>query len=228
MLSLERFRLILLLSFHSAAALIFSIPLLGAEAPAPEKWKHDIKAFETLDRLYPPPKDPILFVGSSSIRLWDLERYFPVHTVINRGFGGSQIADSVYYADRIILPYRPRTIVFYAGENDIAAGKTPEQAFQDFKSFAEKVRSSLPLTPILYIGMKPSPLRWELYPQMQEANRLIQKYTSQKRAMKFIDMSPHMLGQDGQPRIELFRKDNLHLNDQGYEIWTQVIKAHLN
>ncbi len=107
-------------------------------------------------------KGGILFVGSSSIVRWDVAKWFPNMPVLNRGFGGSQIADSVHFAERIIVPYRPRTIVFYAGDNDLASGKTPEQVLADFKAFVSKVRASSPEAKIIYVGIKPSIKRWSL------------------------------------------------------------------
>jgi len=125
------------------------------------KWETDIAAFEASDRTNRPPKSPLVFVGSSSIRLWKtLAQDFPKHHVVNRGFGGSEISDSVQFADRIVIPYRPRLIVMYAGGNDIHNGKSPETVFNDFKAFVAKVHALLPKTRIAYISIAPNPARW--------------------------------------------------------------------
>ena len=138
-----------------------SLPLfVRAQEQQPAPFENEIKAFEQSDKTNPPPKDAVLFVGSSSIRLWKtLEQDMPGMKVINRGFGGSQVEHSVRYADRIVLPYRPKLIVFYAGDNDIAAGKTPNRVLEDFKAFVAKVKTALPNTKILYVSIRPSVAR---------------------------------------------------------------------
>jgi lysophospholipase L1-like esterase len=191
------------------------------------RWERDIAAYEAKDRQNPPSKDGILFVGSSSIRLWDVRKSFPDLPVINRGFGGSQIADSVAFADRIVIPYRPRVIVFYAGDNDLASGKSPEQAAADFKAFLGKVRASLPTTRVVYVAIKPSISRWKLIDKVRQANALIAAEAKKDRLAVFVDVEPPMLGADGKPRPELFQKDGLHLNQEGYKLWTSLVRPHL-
>ncbi len=130
---------------------------VAAQKSPSERWEKDIRKFEAADKASPPPQGGVLFIGSSSIRMWvTLARDFPEHKVINRGFGGSQIADSVYYAERIVFPYKPRLIVMRAGGNDIAAGKTPDQVAADFRAFVEKVRAKLPETRICYMSLAPT------------------------------------------------------------------------
>jgi lysophospholipase L1-like esterase len=206
--------------------------LLAQTNPAESKWEADIKIFEASDKTNPPPKGAILFVGSSSIRLWkSLAQDFPEHKVINRGFGGSQLADSVAFADRIVIPYRPEMVLLYGGDNDIAAGKPPEQVFADFKSFVQKVYAKLPGVPVAYISIKPSIVRWQLVDKIKAANRMIEVYSITRknpRLIIFIDVFTPMLGTDGEPRKELFISDGLHLNAKGYELWTSVIKPYLN
>jgi lysophospholipase L1-like esterase len=210
-------------------------PMAGAQATAPatrpagpERWEQAIAAFETLDRASAPPQEAILFIGSSSIRGWRLEKHFPDLPVINRGFGGSQIEDSVHFAHRIVLPYRPRTIVFYAGENDIAAGKTPEQVAGDFERFTSIVRSELPDTRIVFLGLKPSPSRWKLIEQFRQTNALIRQFVQAQERMRFVDVEPAMLDERGRPREELFLKDMLHMTPAGYEVWTGLVRPHLH
>jgi lysophospholipase L1-like esterase len=197
------------------------------EQPKPDRWEPAIRRFEELDKKQPPPKDGILFLGSSSIVGWDVKKSFPDLTVLNRGFGGSQVADSVRYADRIVLPYRPRVIVFYAGDNDIAAGKTPQQVLADFQSLVRKVRAALPTTRIVYVAIKPSLARWRLIEKMRQANRLIQAEAQTDPQLAFVDVDRPMIGPDGKPRPELFKKDGLHLNDQGYRLWSELVRPHL-
>lgn len=188
----------------------------------------EINAFTASDATNPPPRSAILFIGSSSIRLWKtLARDFPELRVINRGFGGSQVIDSVNYADRIVFPYKPSHIVMYAGGNDINAKKSPQQVFADFKTFVAKVHAELPRTKISYISIAPNPARWSQIVQVREANRLIEEFTRTDARLAYIDTFSHMLGPDGQPRPEIFVDDRLHMNPKGYVIWTEVVGKHL-
>jgi lysophospholipase L1-like esterase len=200
---------------------------LGRSEPAPSRWEPTIAAFEAQDRENPPPAEGILFLGSSSIRMWDVKKWFPDLPVINRGFGGSQIADSVEFADRIVLPCRPKVIVFYAGDNDTAAGKTPEQITGDFKMLVQKVHKALPKTRIVVLAIKPSAKRWQFIERVRETNRLIRAQTEKDPRLVFVDVEPPMLGADGKPRAELFLADGLHLNAEGYALWTSLVRPHL-
>jgi lysophospholipase L1-like esterase len=192
------------------------------------QWENDIKAFEAADAEQMPPKKAILFIGSSSIRMWtDIAKDFPAKKVINRGFGGSQIVDSTYFADRIVIPYKPKMIVLYAGDNDLQDGLSPEQVLADYKAFVEKVRGKLPKVKIAFISIKPSPSRAALLPQVVAANELIRTYSAEEPRMMFIDIYTPMLGPDGQPRKELFVADMLHLNRQGYDIWKEAVAPYL-
>jgi lysophospholipase L1-like esterase len=146
---------------------------------------------------------------------------------LNRGFGGSHLADSAHYADRIVTPYRPRAVVVYAGDNDLAAGKTPEQVRDAYREFVTKVRAKLPTVPIIYIGIKPSPSRWKLADKAQVANRLITEAQRGDSAQRFVDVWGPMLGADGQPRAELFLADKLHMNEKGYKVWAEMLKPLL-
>jgi lysophospholipase L1-like esterase len=208
--------------FATVMAASFAMRSLAAEEK-PHKFEADIKRFEAQDQKSPPPAHPVLFVGSSSIRIWNVAKSFPDLTVLNRGFGGSQIADSVYFADRIVIKYKPRAIVFYAGDNDLAAGKTPEQLFEDFKQFVAKVHAALPKTPIVFISIKPSIARWKLIDQGREANKLIAAMAADDPLLKFIDVGPAMLDAEGKPRADLFLPDGLHMNATGYELWTSLL-----
>jgi lysophospholipase L1-like esterase len=194
----------------------------------PQRWEKDIAAFEKADRDNPPEKGGIVFVGSSSIRLWTtLAQDFPQHRVLNRGFGGSQMPDSVHFADRIVLPYEPRMVVVYAGGNDINAKRTPEQVAADFRTFVEKVRAKLPATEIAYISIAGNPARWAQVEQVKAANAMIEQYCRETPGLKFINVFPHMLGPDGLPRPEIFREDRLHMNAEGYRLWTRIVRDYL-
>lgn len=192
------------------------------------KWAAEIAAFEASDATNPPPTKAIVFVGSSSIRYWKtLARDFPKHKVINRGFGGSYLSDSVRFADRIVIPYKPKLIVMYAGGNDINAGRTPESVFHDFKAFVAKVHAALPSTRIAYISIAPNPARWSQVEKVKAANALVAEFARRQRKVEYIDVFSHMLGPDGMPRPEIFSADRLHMNERGYELWTRIIKRHL-
>lgn len=197
-------------------------PVFADEAS--KKWEKDIAAFEAKDKENPPEKGAIVFVGSSSIRFWTtVAEDFPHHRVINRGFGGSQITDSVEFADRIVIPYAPRMVVMYAGGNDLNAGKPPEQVFTDFKAFEQKVHHALPDTEIAYISSAPNPKRWAQVENVKALNKSIAEYCAATPKTKFIDVFPAMLGPDGLPKPDIFRPDRLHMVDKGYRLWTEIV-----
>ncbi|MGH8216061.1 MAG: SGNH/GDSL hydrolase family protein [Rhodanobacteraceae bacterium] len=156
-----------------------------------------------------------------------LARDFPGVPTINRGFGGSAIADSTQYANRIVIPYRPRVIVMYAGDNDIAEGCTPRQVLEEFKAFVARVRSELPKVTIVYISIKPSIALWTLWPQMREANGKIARWTRTQKRVAFVDVATSMLGADWKPRPGLFRDDGLHMTPAGYAIWVEALEPIL-
>jgi len=207
----------------------FSTPTVRAQTnSAPSKWEAEIRAFEAADRTNPPPRNAIVFAGSSSIRLWKtLAQDFPEYKVINRGFGGSQIADSVDVAERLILPCHPRMVVLYAGDNDIAAGKPPEQVAGDFTAFVRKIQAASPRARIAFLSIKPSPARWQFIEKIQTANQRIEAFCRRDERLVYIDVFNPMIGGDGKPRAELFVEDKLHLNPAGYALWTELIKPRL-
>lgn len=192
------------------------------------RWEKDIAAFEASDKTNPPPKGAILFIGSSSIRMWkSLAQDFPQHQVINRGFGGSQVADSTYFAERIALPYEPRLIVIYAGGNDINSKKTPERVFANFQAFVAKIHAKLPETRIAYISIAPNPARWAQIEQIKSANKMIEDFTKTNPKLAFINVFPAMLGEDGLPKPDIYLPDKLHMNTNGYAIWRKVVEPYL-
>jgi lysophospholipase L1-like esterase len=199
-----------------------------AAKPPSEKWEKEIQAFEAADKKQPPPEGAILFIGASGIRMWKtLAEDFPDLKVINRGFGGSEMADSAYFADRIVVPYKPRLIVVQAGGNDINNGKSPEQVLADFQAFVEKVRAKLPDVRIAYLSMNPSPSRWAQREKQRKGNQLVKDYIAAGKNLDYIDFWGAMLGPDGQPREDLFIQDRLHNNAAGYKIRADVVRPHL-
>ncbi|MDZ4784122.1 MAG: SGNH/GDSL hydrolase family protein [Planctomycetia bacterium] len=199
----------------------------SAEPLDPQRWEEDIQRFEAQDQKEMPAPGGVLFVGSSSIVRWNLEEAFPELKAINRGFGGSEVADSLHFADRIILPYRPRTIVFYAGDNDIANGKSAEQVAKDFARLAAKIHEGLPEARLLFLAIKPSRARWELIDVQREANRLVAAQAEGADFLRFVDLASPLLGDDGLPREDLFEDDKLHINAAGYEVWNALLCAKL-
>jgi len=217
-----------LLVLFLCARLILPQRLPAQSTNAGGRFEASIRAFEEQDRQQPPPQGAILFVGSSSIRLWDLGRDFPGLPVLNRGFGGSEMEDVLYYMDRIVLPYRPKVIVLYEGDNDLARGKSPEQIRAQIEAFIQRVRAQLPGTRIIILGVKPSLSRWALIDRIRITNRLIEQLARQYSTVTFVDLEPVMLGSDGKPRPELFQEDGLHLNRHGYEIWASLLRPLLS
>lgn len=200
-------------------------PLLACagEERSPQRFESDIQRFEAKDKENPPPKEGILFTGSSTIRMWKVEQSFPGLPVFNRGFGGSTYADLNYYMPRVIFPYAPRLIVIYTGDNDLANGATVQTVFNDFKEVMEGVHKHLPQTRILLIGIKPGKARWALWGKAQETNALFQQYAEQNPFITYVDCGKVLLGQDGLPKKDLFLEDGLHLNDTGYAEWNKII-----
>ncbi len=192
----------------------------------PQPFENEIRAFERQDSVSPPPANPIVFVGSSSIRFWSsLAQDFPGKPVLNRGFGGSELSDVIRYSDQIITKYKPRQIILYAGENDVATGKkTGKETYERFVMLFKYVRFKLPNVPFVFISIKPSPSRRQYAPEMDEANRLIESYLKKEENARFVDIRPAMLGPNGQPIPALFRSDSLHMLPAGYERWTEVLR----
>lgn len=225
------FRSIRTLVLAFAAALLLPNLAWSADTNAPPhaRWEKFIAEYEAADQTNPPPKDAVVFIGSSSIRRWTTApEQFPHHRVIMRGFGGSQLSDSVAFAHRIVIPYQPRLVLIYAGDNDINSGKTPERVLADFQAFVAKVHAALPETRIGYISIKPSPSRMKHFEQFKTANRLIREYVATNEKLLYVDVFTPTLGSDGQPRADLFVKDMLHLNEAGYKLWAGIVMPVLD
>ncbi|MCC6361209.1 MAG: hypothetical protein IT450_20915 [Phycisphaerales bacterium] len=208
-----------------AASQVAAATQPASQPRGPQRWESAIAAFEAYDRKNTPPKDAVLFVGSSSIVNWPTAASFKDWTVLNRGFGGSTFAELNAFVARIVTPYRPRAIIVYSGDNDAAAGKSAREIADDFTEFTRLVRKDLPDTPIFVLSIKPSPSRWKLWPTMKEANALIEGTCKTGRRLHYVDVAAPLLGTGGEPRAEFYLEDKLHLSPAGYEIWTSRVAA---
>lgn len=219
----------------TAASLILTVIAGHASAtlPPPQArppFYEDIQAFARADRQSPPPKGQILFVGSSSFRMWDtMQKDFPAHPLINRGFGGSTLPDVIRYANQIIFPYQPKQIVIYCGENDLASDDRPSsyQVARRFAKLHRLIRRKLPVTSILFVSLKPSPSRIALLHKMKDVNLRVQRMLQRDAHAQFVDVYWKMVDANGRPRPELFREDKLHMTPSGYAIWVRALEPVL-
>ena len=208
-----------------------SLPTAKAQTAANNalRWQTSLSDFATADRAHPPGKNGVLFVGSSTIRMWQnmSQDFRQVPVVINRGFGGSTLADCDHYVRELVIQYQPRQVMLYAGDNDLAEGRTPQQVLESFEHFVNAVRSELPSTQITYISIKPSPARVALADGIRQTNALIAGYLASLPNAQYIDIHTAMLGPNGGTRPELFQADLLHLNETGYALWKSLITPYL-
>jgi lysophospholipase L1-like esterase len=202
-----------------------------AHAQVADRWEKQIAAFEASDRQSPPPRGEIVFVGSSTIHHWDVAASFPDLKIINRGVWvdglGFELGDAVRFADRIVVPYQPRVIVVYAGDNDITGGKTSEQVVVDAEKFISKVRAKLPDVRIVFIGLKPSIARWMQVDRMRTTNAMLRQLCERDDRIAYVDVDGPMMGWDEKPRRELFNDDGLHLSAEGYRLWAVLLRPFL-
>ena len=199
---------------------------------APGYFAGEIADFAVADRHHPPPERPIIFVGSSSIRLWNtLQSDMAPLPVLNRGFGGSQLSQVVYYVDQTVIHYRPRAVVLYAGDNDLdgrlRTGKTPEDVAREFRTFVARVETAVPDARIYYLSMKPSRERWVDWPQEHMGNILIAQICASDPRLAYIDVATPMLATGTPPQSDLFMADGMHPSPKGYALWTRIIKSRL-
>jgi lysophospholipase L1-like esterase len=192
----------------------------------------DIAAFAVADRDHPSPKRPVIFVGSSSIRLWStLQADMAPLPVLNRGFGGSQLSQVVYFLDQTVIHYRPRAILLYAGDNDLdgryRTGKTPAGVAREFRMFVTRVEAAVPDARIYYLSMKPSRQRWVDWPQEYAGNALIAQICAADPRLSYIDIATPMLAAGAPPPSDLFTPDGMHPSPKGYALWTAIIKPRL-
>lgn len=217
--------LFLLFALLPLAALALDQP----PADTPAQWAPQIAAFEAADHVQPPPQDAVLFIGSSSIEHWkSLTADFPGVAVINRGFGGSELPDSTYYADRIVAPYHPRAVVLYAGDNNLQDGHSPQQVREAFAAFVRKVRAVDPGVPVAFISIKPSVARKALLLKIEQANALVRTYAAAQKNVTYLDVFTPMLSKDGQPQPGWFVEDGLHMNRTGYALWIGIIRPWID
>jgi hypothetical protein len=217
-----KFRLTLLLIVFTYSTCVF------AQSGFP--FDNEIRTFKHQDSLNFPKPDGILFIGSSSIRLWDdLEQRFPKAPIIKRGVGGSELSQLVkYYTPYILFPYHPRKIFIYAGENDIAAGETVDSVLTNFKALWSMIRQNLPNAKIYYLSIKPSPSRIKYLAEVTKANELIRNYLEDKPNSRYIDLATAIYKKGTViPDSSLFRKDYLHLNNHGYDRWQKQLKPYV-
>jgi lysophospholipase L1-like esterase len=193
--------------------------------PDPNRFESEIKNFDEADRAAAPPANGIIFTGSSSIRLWTtMAEDFQEMTTLNRGFGGSEVADAIRYVDRLVIRYQPAQVVFYSGDNDLFGGKTPAQLAADYKTFVDAIHAKLPRTRVVIISIKPSLARWSLADQARDTNRRLQEMVAKDpKRLAYVDVFASMLGGDGLPRPELYVADGLHMTRAGYEIWKDAL-----
>ena len=213
-------------NFSHRVSLVCALGCLtfGVAFAAPEHWADEIAQLTAADTPGHPAKGGVVFVGSSSIKLWKtLAQDFPNVPTLNRGFGGSELADSVFYFEKIVAPYQPRTVVLYAGENDLTSGKAPEKLAAEFVEFQTKVRTQLPKTRLIFISIKPSPSRALHHAAFKKANALIAAQCARDPLSTFVDVASSMYTPDGSPNEALFGADRLHMNAEGYALWTKIL-----
>ncbi|NQU43190.1 hypothetical protein HQ520_07880, partial [bacterium] len=192
-------------------------------------FQEELAPYEELDQNDPPPKKGILFIGSSTIREWqDLKEHMAPLPVFNRAFGGSKTWEVLHFMDRLVLPYRPKGIVYYAGDNDLATpADSPERAFEGFRLFAQRAHRELPQAHVFYVSIKPSPARWPVWDKVRQANAMARQYCEQDSRCEFIDITDILLGEDGRPRPDLYREDLLHIQPEVYKAWADRIRPYL-
>ncbi len=205
------------------AGVLFILPEVGL---AENQWDPAIKAFEAQDAKRPPPKDAVLFIGSSSIRWWRTDQLFSGFPIINRGFGGATISDIIYYVNRIVIPYKPKVIVFYCGGNDLAK-KTPEQVFEDFNSFYETVHNALPKTRIIFMSLKPGPASWDSRQLCYEVNNSVKELSEKRENLFCVDVATGMLNDKGLPDPNDYQKDGVHLTYRADIKWAALLRPTL-
>jgi lysophospholipase L1-like esterase len=206
--------------------------MLPSNLPADEangeftKWEAEVASIEQRQQQQIDPGG-VVFAGSSSVRLWDLQKSFPDKNYVNSGFGGSQIRECTHFVPRLVLPHRPRAVVFYAGDNDINGQRTAEQVHDDFTAFVAAIHNELPQCRILFVAIKPSIARWQQREVQADANARIEKMCSMDNRLQYVDIATPMLGDEGKPQSKFFAADGLHLSEQGYRLWTEIVFAAL-
>ncbi len=192
------------------------------------RFQNEIDNFLEQDKENNFPKNGVMMTGSSSIRFWKtMDKDFPKFPVLNRGFGGATIPEVLHFAGKYIFQHEPQIIVFYCGENDISEGATPETVFASFKTFVKIIERRLPETKLVYISMKPSIARWNLWPQYQAGEKLIKNFVDENPKIEYMDASISMLEKNGEVKKDIFVEDGLHMNAKGYEGWREQLNPIL-
>ena len=211
-------------------SILFSVLVFICTSTFAQPFINEIKAFRKADSITTPPKNAVLLIGSSSFTKWkDVQDYFPAHTMLNRGFGGSSLTDVIYYVNDVILKYKPKQILIYCGENDIAGSTsvTADTVFERFKILYTIIRSKFKKVPIGFISMKPSPSREKYLETMQKGNAMIKSFMEHEKRSSYIDVYSSMLDANGKILTHIFLSDKLHMNAEGYKIWQGVIAPYL-
>jgi lysophospholipase L1-like esterase len=211
-------------------ALLLTVGRCSLQAQLCPPFWNDILAFKKQDSLQPPPAHSILFVGSSSFTKWkDVNAYFPGYTIINRGFGGSTLTDVIRYVYDVILPYQPKQVVIYCGENDLASSDSipATEVVHRVKTLFWMIRTNLPEATIDYVSIKPSPVRANIQGKVRAANKEIKAFLNNQKKAAFIDLYDAMLDANGKMREELYVEDRLHMKPEGYAIWKKIIQPYL-
>lgn len=219
-----------LLSLSLLCLLVTCLATSGQEhvrSPDPNRFEEAVRKYEALDQQFPPPANEILFLGSSTIENWPLHQCFPDLPVTNRGLGGSHMSDLLTLIPRLTANHCPCTIVLYEGDNDVAAGKPPQQIAHDFRAGIEMLRRCFPQAKIIVISVKPSPARWSLIAEMRKTNALLRELILDCKNATFVNVENGMLDKDGLPKKEIFIEDELHLNEDGYKLWSDILRCHL-
>jgi lysophospholipase L1-like esterase len=202
-----------------------TIPPAAPPSLEPTRFAKDIDAFLAADKTHPPPRKAILFIGSSIFRQWTkLPRQMAPLPVFNRAFGGSVTTDLLYYMDKVVLPYEPRIIVYYCGSNDVLAGRNAEEIFDGFRLFVERVHATLPQTRISYVSINRAPQEQDKWDIVDGANNLARNYCAKNKWLTFIDVNPALFDKTGQPRMDLYLADKLHLKQPAYDAFAAIIK----
>ena len=213
----------------SFVLLILSFLTITTFAQKKPNFWDDVQVIKKYDQMYKPRVNPVLFVGSSSIRKWDdCTQIFAKYNALNRGIGGAVINDITYYLNDVVFPYHPKQIVLYVGENDLPNDKvTPDTVLNRTVKLYKAIRAKLPTVPIVYISIKPSPSRDKFKEKAVASNTLIKKFLAGEANTTFVNVYSLMLTKDGKLRPELFVEDMLHMNAKGYAIWRKAVEPHL-
>ena len=215
---------------HQVLWSIFCLLFTGTIAAQTIPFEKEVLAFEAQDAANPPIEGQILLYGSSTLRLWSTyETDFAnsKYKVVNRGFGGSQTSDANKLFDRVVMPHKPKIIFFYEGDNDIGSGKSVDTVWADFNTFYQKVKTQLPKTKVVYFAIKPSPSRIEQMDQQKAFNGMVKKMANREKRLKYLETFKIMLDKEGKPDPKLFKKDMLHMNAEGYALWTKKVQKLL-